>query len=108
MSKLFSKILLFIKSMMLRMVLGPEQTGPNEYGSFGKAQAMVFDARKPIDLNGLDPEHKAWVMIARKDCPIDLSGLGSFEKARVIMFREDCPIDLSGLDSHHKAWVISV
>ena len=35
--------------------------------SFDRAEAMVNDPNTQIDLNGLDPTHRAWVLEDRPD-----------------------------------------
>ena len=40
--------------------------------SFKRAWSMVNDPSLPIDLDGVIPEDRAYVMVYRKDCEVDL------------------------------------
>ena len=57
--------------------------------SFKRAWSMVNDPRLPIDLDGVIPEDRAYVMVYRKDCEVDLTGLPPGYRAWVLENRPD-------------------
>ena len=57
--------------------------------SFKRAEAMVKDPSIPIDLDGVIPEDRAYVMVYRKDCEVDLTGLSPSYRAWVLENRPD-------------------
>ena len=73
---------------------------------FNRAYVMVKRLDCSIDLTGLTLFNRVYVMIKRPDCPIDLTGLSSDDRVKVMINRLDCPIDLTGLSSDNCAWVI--